>query len=293
MNDTNNITMTIDLHPLHTVKLRTTHMVRHNAYVLTTSEEEPYSLCRQGLIPDTIHGYVQVVDTTTVEAGTSRMVKCIVTGRWKDGISVYFTASDMKYPNHVRVLDAIEKPTPIVRDGMRTQEIHVAIQNASLINFTIGKNTIVGNVEPLYKDTRPKRELPRGQRAGIYRLAIMGGKTQRSHWYEERLPERQKEPKAGPTVERNQAVKQKLGLGNAPVNVATSCDCGATDKFETQNLVKRVSQGFSHHVYILEENPRGLALVGPPGAQEEILLGPHPGCGHAPVDSPGYGDSGR
>ena len=206
-------TMTIDLHPLHTVKLRTTHMVRHNVYVLTTSEEEPYSLCRQGLIPDTIHGYVQVVDTTTVEAGTSRMVKCIVTGRWEDGISAYFTASEnIKYPDHVRVLDAIDKPIPTVRDGMRTQEIHVAIQNASLINFTIGKNTIVGNVEPLYKDTRPKRELPRGQRAGIYRLAIMSGKTRRSHWYEERLPEQQKQPcKAGPTVERNQAVKAGFG----------------------------------------------------------------------------------
>ena len=94
-------TMTIDLHPLHTVKLRTTQMIRHNAYAITTSAEEPYSRCHEGLIPETIHGFVRVVETSTIEAGTYGMVKCVITGRWEDGIDAHFTPDDhMQYPEY-------------------------------------------------------------------------------------------------------------------------------------------------------------------------------------------------
>ena len=193
-------TMTINLHPRHSVKIRTGPMVQTNTYAVTTPESEPVEERFDGFPAGAIHGYVITQNDTVVPAGTSVMVRCMISGRWEERRDALFTPSQELYGDHVRALESLVAPEATQIGELHTHLIDVAFVNQGLVHFTVGKGSIVGRAEPLVTDPVAKKT---GKKAyngtRVYHLRNgCGWRAGKACWAEESLPAGQAFPEVAP-----------------------------------------------------------------------------------------------
>ena len=247
--------MTLRLKKGHLIYLRTTRNMTTETHAVTTPLGDDHQRRYEGLTQGTVHGHATVTQDQEIEAGTTRMIRCLISGRWTDGCDFQLTPNQ-----HHDLGDGIEVLECLGRPWLKgTRHVcNIPIYNNTEEDFTIGKHSLLGDLQPVEEETCKGNvhQPPGADHCSVFRLLHYPDQTQIVS--EGRWTGLMKEARRRGSTPRGEAALVVEGQENLPVPglSPTGGPPRVTGKVGVFNLQGQADIRDVDNVWVTEDTPR-------------------------------------